>query len=260
MAISCLGRRDLPFSTGNKGVDQTGIRFFGKCGIVLILFLLILALFCMTGCLERSRGPSSVLSSSQPYQVSNSSLQMDFDVELASDLFRVQGNLLLPGNGSLSYLLLNSSLSQGMRPIVSTRYLMMQIEPNQDCSFEICKNAKIPAGKYDFTLRAEGPQGVLFEGKRQVVQDASGPSIGRSGSWTEIEEAAFWHGVAEGASSAESLDHGQASSNEPTRSGSAADDGVDFGQEAAVGKSGINPTFRTLPMSIHEFFVFLIKF
>jgi hypothetical protein len=217
-------------------------KFFSMCGIALILFPLILALFCMTGCLERSPESVQVPSSSQLYPVSNSSLQMDYDVELRGDLFRVQGSLLLPGNGSLSYLLLNASLRQDGGPQINTKYLLMQIEPNRDYSFEICKNAEIPAGEYDFSLRAEGPQGVLFEGKRRVVREASGQSVGSSGSWTKSEEAAFWLGVAEESSREESPSSQKAVSNEPTRSSSASGDQVDveFGQSATAKSAALS--------------------
>ena len=50
----------------------------------------------------------------------------------------------------------------------NTKYLLMQIEPNRDYSFEITKNVKIPAGEYDCTLEAKGPQGVLAEESRKV--------------------------------------------------------------------------------------------
>ena len=156
--------RDFPVSTGNKGVDQLVINFFSKCGISLILFPLILALFCMTGCLEKV--PEISVTPSVPQD--QLALQMDFDVELSSDLFGVRGNIMLPGNSSLAYLMLNATLCQGEKAQFNTKYLLMQIEPNRDYSFEISKNVKIPAGEYDCILEATGPQGVLAKESRKI--------------------------------------------------------------------------------------------
>jgi hypothetical protein len=155
-------------STGNKGVDQLDINFFGKCGIALILFPFILALFCMTGCLEKAPEVSEMPCTLSVDQHTNQCLQMDFDAELRSDLFGVRGNIMLPGNSSLAYLMLNATLRRGDGEQFSTKYLLMQIEPNRDYSFEITKNAKIPAGEYDCTLEAKGPQGVLAEESRRI--------------------------------------------------------------------------------------------
>ena len=160
--------RDFWISTGNKGVDQLVINFFSKCGIPLILFPLILALFCMTGCLEKAPELSVTPSTMPQDQAANQRLQMDFDAELRSDLFSVRGNIMLPGNSSLAYLMLNATLCQGKKEQFNTKYLLMQIEPNRDYSFEITKNVKIPAGEYDCTLEAKGPQGVLAEESRRV--------------------------------------------------------------------------------------------
>jgi len=160
--------RDFLVSTGNKGVDQLVINFFSKCGIPLILFPLILALFCMTGCLEKAP-ELSVTPSVQHYLPQyQPAMQMDFDVELSSDLFGVRGNIMLPGNSSLAYLMLNATLCQGEKAKFNTKYLLMQIEPNRDYSFEISKNVKIPAGEYDCILEARGPQGVLAKENRKT--------------------------------------------------------------------------------------------
>jgi hypothetical protein len=126
-----------------------------------------MALFCITGCLEQSPelSASSSMSEDQP---EIPSLQMDFDSELSSDLFYVRGNIMLSGNSSLAYLMLNATLCQGEREQFNTKYLMMQVDPNQDYSFEIAKNVKIPAGEYDCILEAKGPQGVLARESRKI--------------------------------------------------------------------------------------------
>jgi hypothetical protein len=156
--------RDFPVSTGNKGVGQLAIIFFSKCGIPLILFPIILALFSMTGCLEKV--PELSVAPSVPQD--QPAMQMDFDAELSSDLFGVRGNIMLPGNSSLAYLMLNATLCQGEKAQFNTKYLLMQIEPNRDYSFEITKNVKIPAGEYDCILEAKGPQGVLAKESRKI--------------------------------------------------------------------------------------------
>lgn len=165
--------RDFQISTGNKGVDQLSIKFFSKCGISLVLFSFLLALFCTTGCLEKAAQLSMTPSKVPQDQLANPRLQMDFDVELRSDLFGVRGNIMLPGNRSLAYLMLNATLRQGGIEQFSTKYLLMQIDPNRDYSFEIVKNVKIPAGEYDCSLEAKGPQGVLAEESRRIGLEES---------------------------------------------------------------------------------------
>jgi hypothetical protein len=122
----------------------------------------------MTGCLEKVSDLSQTPSLEIKDQVTKPSLQMDYDAELRSDLFSVRGDLILLGDRTLAYLLLNATLFQEDKEQSSTKYLLMQIEPNRDYSFEISKNVKIPAGKYICTLEAKGPQGVLAEESRRI--------------------------------------------------------------------------------------------
>ncbi len=143
------------------------IIFFRKCGIPLILFPLVMALFCITGCLEQSP-ELSVTPSALSDQLENPSLQMDFDSQLSSDLFCVRGNIMLSGNRSLAYIMLNATLCQGSIAQFNTKYMMMDLKPEQDYSFEIAKNVKIPAGEYDCILEAKGPQGLLARESRKV--------------------------------------------------------------------------------------------
>ncbi|MDQ1262736.1 MAG: hypothetical protein QG575_1917 [Euryarchaeota archaeon] len=159
---------DFRISTGNEGVDQLVLKFFRKCGIPMFLFPLVLALFCIAGCLEQSPELSVTSSMPQKQQPENLPLQMDFDTELSSDLFYVLGNIMIPGNSSLAYVMLNATLCQEGREQFNTKYLLIEIEPNRDCSFEIAKNVKIPAGKYDCILEAKGPQGVLAKENRKI--------------------------------------------------------------------------------------------
>jgi len=175
------------------------LNFFSKCGIALILFSVILSSFCMMGCLTKTVERSEVSSFVLDHQVANSSLHMDYDVELKDDLFRVQGSLLSHANGSLGYLFLNATLWRDERPLLATKYLLMEVEPNRDYSFEICKSVRLAAGEYDFSLEAEGPEGVLAEEQRKVslVQSQAEQAVWQDGSWIDINEAMFWQKVAE---------------------------------------------------------------
>jgi hypothetical protein len=152
-------------STGNKGVDQLIIKIFSKCGITLILFPLILALFSMVGCIDRgpqlSQVPSFGAENPQLGELS-SHLQLDYEAEVKSNLFCAEGKVLLIGNGSLPYLMLNATLAQdGGTPLMRTKYLLMQLEPNRDYNFEISKNMRIQPGDYNCTLEVSGPEGTL---------------------------------------------------------------------------------------------------
>ena len=134
--------------------------------------------------------PSSVLSD----QVSDSRLEMDYEVELSRDLFRLQGDLLFPGAADLGYILLNASLRKEKSPVLSTKYLLMQIEPDHEYGFEICKSCRIESGDYDCILRAEAPQGLIAEEVRKVslVESRDRPEV-----WSQAEEAAFWQMIEE---------------------------------------------------------------
>lgn len=69
---------------------------------------------------------------------------------------------MLTGNGSLPYLMLNATLAQdGGAPLMRTKYLLMQLEPDRDYNFEISKNMRIQPGDYNCTLEVSGPEGTL---------------------------------------------------------------------------------------------------
>jgi len=119
---------------------------------------------------------------------------MDYDVELSCDLFRLQGDLLFPGAADLGYILLNASLRKEMSPVLSTKYLLMQVEADREYGFEICKSCRLESGDYDCILRAEAPQGVIAEEVRKVslVESRDRPE-----GWSQPEEAAFWQMIEE---------------------------------------------------------------
>ena len=93
---------------------------------------------------------------------------MDFVADVKSDLFCARGKVLLMGNGSLPYLMLNATLvGDGRAPLVRTKYLLMQLEPNRDYSFDISKNMRIQPGDYNCTIEASGPRGTLARESRK---------------------------------------------------------------------------------------------
>lgn len=92
---------------------------------------------------------------------------MDIDPELRSDLFSVRGDVILAGNGTLPYLMLNATLCQGKASVASTKYLLLEIEQNRDYSFEIAKNIHLQPGEYICTLEASGPGGALAKESRR---------------------------------------------------------------------------------------------
>jgi hypothetical protein len=157
----------MRISTGNEGVDQLAIKFFRMCGIPPILFSIVIALLCAAGCLEKSAELHQLPAISMD-QTGDLPLQMDFDSEISSDLFCVRGNIMQPGNSSLAYILLNATLCQGSTVQFYTKYLLMDLQPEEDCSFEIAKNVKIPAGEYVCILEAAGPRGLLAKESRIV--------------------------------------------------------------------------------------------
>jgi hypothetical protein len=92
---------------------------------------------------------------------------MEIDPNHDINLFTLRGNLLLTGNGTLPYLLLNATLRQGKASISSTKYLLMRLETNRDYGFEIAKNLKLIPGDYICTLEASGPGGILANESRR---------------------------------------------------------------------------------------------
>jgi len=163
-------------------------------GIFQILFALFIASLCMSGCLEKATDPMQERASELSDQLPDSRLQMDYDVELSRDLFRLQGGLFLPGAANLGYILLNASLQKEESPIFCTKYLLMQIESNREYGFEICRNCRLESGEYDCILKAEAPQGIMAEEVRKVRLEGSGD---RQAGWSIDQETAFWRMIEE---------------------------------------------------------------
>ncbi|MFZ2185047.1 MAG: hypothetical protein WAV24_10900, partial [Methanothrix sp.] len=154
------------------------------CG-VLQLIPLILALSLITGCIDLSsqslHSSSASVPDLQPAEWSGQ-LRMEIDPELRGDLFSLRGDAALASNSTLPYLLLNATLRnatisnaaasnttlrQKRSSVVSTKYLLLNLEPNRDYSFEIAKNIRLLPGEYICTLEASGPSGLLASESRK---------------------------------------------------------------------------------------------
>ena len=72
-----------------------------QSSIIPVLFALFVAFLCISGCLEKATVPMQERASELSDQLPETRLQMDYDVELSRDLFRLQGDLLLPGTANL---------------------------------------------------------------------------------------------------------------------------------------------------------------
>jgi hypothetical protein len=132
----------------------------------------MLILLCMSGCIEKAPQLSQI-ASYQPDERGPGELPtrlwMDFDTQISNNLFCVRGNVVLTSTNSLPYLLLNATLCQGSQVIKSTKYLMLQVEPDKDYSFEISKNMKILPGSYNCTLEVIGPKGPMAQETRKCM-------------------------------------------------------------------------------------------
>jgi len=181
---------------------------------------LILALLCISGCLDRSaeQATSSFLSEkgeALEYQENasdkkseKSSFQLNYDVELNNDSWVVRGGLVQNGPSPLDYVLLNATLSQRNEVKFFTKYLIMDVDPGKECSFEIYKNVKIPAGEYNCTLEAASPEGPLALELRRCSYKPSVSSGGEgtdASGWSEDTEKAFWTEVERGSQEAKAV-------------------------------------------------------
>lgn len=180
------------------------IKFFRKCSVTLLLFPLILAFSSLTGCIEGGSQPlpeSTAGGMNQQPGEWSGQLRVEIDPELEKDLFCLRGNVFLTGTANLSSLLLNATLSQGRSLVVSTKYLLMELEPNREYSFEIAKNSRLMPGEYICTLEASGPCGSLArESIRCSLEEdqanSSPPSFSSQGFISLSDAKAFFVGQA----------------------------------------------------------------
>lgn len=142
------------------------LNFFRKCGASPVLLPLILALFCIAGCIgnggQENYQYQDYQSSSNPAE-NDSPLHLEVDLypEVSSQVFRAYGSLTLQGSRTLPYLVLNATLQKDGRPLKSTRYMMIEVEPNKEYAFEISKSMRLMPGGYRCSLEALGPEGQL---------------------------------------------------------------------------------------------------
>lgn len=155
-------------------------KFFIKCSIPFLLFPLILAMFCIIGCVEKApqiAQESYHETDDELAMVVPSRVQVDFDSEVSNNLFRVRGKIMFLGNASIPYILINATLIKDGHILEDTKYLLMQLEPAKEHSFEICKNMRIMPGSYNCTLDLIGPKGSLAHDTRKcrVVESLQSP-------------------------------------------------------------------------------------
>jgi hypothetical protein len=162
-------------STGNKGVKQLNLNLFRKCGVLPPLLLLMLGLLLATGCLRLEASQGGIAPSAE--EASPPHLQLDFASRVSCVALCAEGNVVLWGNETLPYLLLNASFYNDGRPEKSTKYMMMEVDPNKEQPFKICKNARAPPGNYTCVLEAWGPDGKLGSETREceVARDSFAP-------------------------------------------------------------------------------------
>jgi len=102
----------------------------------------------------------------------NSSIRLDlsFESEIDKALFRTWGKAILWSKRPLPYLLLNATLMHDGLAISQARYLLIDVEPLKDYSFEISRIDKAGFnGAYDYSclLEATGPDGTIASETRQ---------------------------------------------------------------------------------------------
>jgi hypothetical protein len=155
---------------------------------VLLLFL-ILILFCITGCIQSSKyadaysepsstqdkvfkEPSSDGNIAQKDNVppdSRMRLELDFQPKVSRTLFSLSGDLVLWGNTTLPYLMLNATFWERGLLAEKAGYMLIQVEPGKKYTFDISQNQRVAQGEYDCLLDASGPSGSLFSEKRRCL-------------------------------------------------------------------------------------------
>lgn len=141
----------------------------------------------MTGCIQNDKyiegspvkdielkEPSSegnrVLKDSVPYD-RNLRLDLDFLPEVTGATFHAGGDLVLWGNTTLPYLMLNATLWRRGLLVEKARYMLIQVEPGKKYSFDIFQNRRTAQGEYDCNLEASSPFGSLFSEKRHCLAE-----------------------------------------------------------------------------------------
>jgi hypothetical protein len=96
-------------------------------------------------------------------------LELDFQPKVSRTSFSLSGDLILWGNTTLPYLMLNATLwGKGLR-VEKAGYMLIHVEPGKKYSLDISQNQRIAQGDYDCILEASGPYGKLFSEKRRCL-------------------------------------------------------------------------------------------
>ncbi|VVB65253.1 Uncharacterised protein [uncultured archaeon] len=156
--------------------------------LVLFVFL-ILMLSCITGCIQNYKYSDAYIEApsaqdkalKEPSPDGNMALkdnasidprmrlELDFTPKVSRTLFSLSGDLVLWGNTTLPYLMLNATLwEKGLR-VEKARYMLIQVEPGKKYTFDISRNQRVTQGEYDCILEASGPFGSLFSEKRRAL-------------------------------------------------------------------------------------------
>jgi hypothetical protein len=154
------------------------LNFFRKCCMSSEIFLPILALSLCMGCIgestltdaPRGQGPISSSWEESP-TLPGSDLELSFQSEVGEGIFRTWGEVILPGGAKLPYLLLNATLLCDGSPVGYTKYLMINISPDEKENFEISQSRRsYPPGNYSCSLEASGADGLLASAVRECRQ------------------------------------------------------------------------------------------
>jgi hypothetical protein len=155
----------------------------------VLLVLLILMLSCITGCIQNykyaeayTEAPSTQDKAlKEPSSGGNMTLkdnasidprmrlELDFKPAVSRTLFSLSGDLVLWGNTTLPYLMLNATLWGRGLCVEKARYMLIQVEPGKKYTFDISRNQRVTQGEYDCILEASGPSGSLFSEKRRCL-------------------------------------------------------------------------------------------
>jgi hypothetical protein len=160
---------------------------------VLLLFL-ILILPCITGCVQNPKyveaylevPPTQDKSLKEPSSLGNMALkdnvpidprtclELDFQPKVGRNSFRLSGDLVLKGNNTIPYLMLNATLWGRGLLVEKAKYMLIQVEPGKKYIFDIYRNLRVAQGEYDCILDVSGPYGSLFsENRRCLIIDES---------------------------------------------------------------------------------------
>lgn len=149
------------------------------------LLLLVIAVPCMTGCIQNDKfiegSPVKDIALKEPSSEGNGVLKdsmpddrglrldLDFLPEVTGATFHAGGDLVLWGNTTLPYLMLNATLWRSGLLVEKSKYMLIQVEPGKKYSFDIFQNQRIAQGEYDCNLEASSPFGSLFSEKRHCL-------------------------------------------------------------------------------------------